>query len=119
MLVHIITTTETTLHNTQTNDPKIKIQKLKYHGLSTLFIYSYIIREVREREIRKKEESERIKIKNRPSQLQMVITFDWKFRLRRSTRPRKAYDEIYRVNVNASITIFGAKKHRLQAQKRI
>jgi hypothetical protein len=43
-----------TLYNTQTNDSKIKIEKVKYHGLSTLFIYSYIIREVRER--RKKEE---------------------------------------------------------------
>jgi hypothetical protein len=59
-LVHIITTTETILDNTQTNDPKIKIQKLKYQGLSTIFIYSYIIREVREteREIRNKKERE-------------------------------------------------------------
>jgi hypothetical protein len=55
-LVYIITTIEMTLHNTQINDLKIKIQKLKYHRLSSLFIYSYIIREVREteREIRKK-----------------------------------------------------------------
>jgi hypothetical protein len=33
------------LDNTEINDPKIKIKKLKYHRLSILFIYSYIIRE--------------------------------------------------------------------------
>jgi hypothetical protein len=40
-----------------------------------------------EREIRKKEEREDIKIEIRPSQLQTAITFDRKFQLKRAIRP--------------------------------
>jgi hypothetical protein len=50
----------------------------------------------KEGERRKKEEREEIKIKIRPSQLQTAITFDRKLRLKRVTRSRKAYDEIYK-----------------------
>jgi hypothetical protein len=70
-------------------------------------------REKREKKI------EKIKIKIRSYQLQTTIIFDRKLRLRRSTRPRQDNDEIYRVNAITVITIFGAKKPRLQAQKPI
>jgi hypothetical protein len=57
---------------------------------------------MRETEERKKREERRepveIKIEIRPSQLQMIITFDRKLQLRRSTRPRKDNDEIYMAN---------------------
>jgi hypothetical protein len=51
-----------TLDNIQSNDLKIKIQKLKFYGLSTPFhLFSYIKREVREteRERTKKEERQK------------------------------------------------------------
>jgi hypothetical protein len=57
---------------------------------------------MRDRERKKKEirdQIEEIQIEIQSSQLQTSITFDRKFRLRRATRPRKAYDEIYMVNI--------------------
>jgi hypothetical protein len=58
----------------------------------------------RKRERKKKrEKNEKIKTEIRPSQVQMTITFDSKLRLRRSTRPQKANDEIYRVMAKTSI----------------
>jgi hypothetical protein len=45
-----------TVHSSQSNDPKIKIQKQKSHGLPTPFqLFSYIKREMRDRERKKKE----------------------------------------------------------------
>jgi hypothetical protein len=103
-----------TVHSSQSNDPKIKIQKQKSHGLPTLFhLFSYINREMRDRERKKKErrdQIEQIKIEIRPSQVQTVITFDRKLRLRRVTRSRKAYDEIYKVNLHRCYRHFQDKK---------
>jgi hypothetical protein len=85
-----------TVHLSQSNDSKIKIQKQTSYGLPTLFSsVSYIKREMRETEKRKKKQRrqiEKIKIEIRPSQLQMTITFDRKLRLRCATRLQKAYD---------------------------
>jgi hypothetical protein len=40
-----------TVHSSQSNEPKIKIQKLKFHGLSTnCHLFSYIKRDMRDRE---------------------------------------------------------------------
>jgi hypothetical protein len=53
-------------------------------------MFSYIKREMRDRERKKKErrdQIEEIKTEIRPSQLQMAITFNRKLRLRRATRP--------------------------------
>jgi hypothetical protein len=52
----------------------------------------------REREKKERRDTKEIKTEIRLSQLQTVITFDRKFRLRRTTRPWKSYDEIYRLN---------------------
>jgi hypothetical protein len=87
----------------QSNDPKIKIQIQKSHGLPTPFLFIFIYKKRDERRREKEEKKRRYHIKEikteiRPSQLQTTITFDRKLRLRRSMRPRKAYDEIYRVN---------------------
>jgi hypothetical protein len=101
-----------TVHSFQSNDPKTKIQKLKSHELPTIFhLFSYIKREMRERQREKEErrETEEIKIEIQPSQLQTTITFDRKLRLRHATRPHKSYDEIYRVNAYAVTTIFRVK----------
>jgi hypothetical protein len=89
----------------QSNEPKIQIQKQKSHELLTPFhLFSYIKSEMRdkeekeERNKKQRRETEEIKIEIRPSQLQTAITFDRKLRLRRAMRSQKAYDEIYRVN---------------------
>jgi hypothetical protein len=91
-----------TVRSSQFNDPKIKIQKQKSHGLPTPFqLFSYIKREMRERqrrERRKKKETnkrdKRNKNQNQTISTSNGITFDRKLRLRRATRPRKACDEI-------------------------
>jgi hypothetical protein len=69
---------------------KNKYLKTKFHGLPTPFhLFSYIKREMREKEERRKKkerrETEEIKTEIRPSQLQTTITFDRKLRLRRLT----------------------------------
>jgi hypothetical protein len=80
---------------------KTKIPQIINHFLS-VFIYKK--RDERERQREKEERKKReerpkkIKIEIRPSQLQTAITFDRKLRLRRSTRPRKDNDEIYKIN---------------------
>jgi hypothetical protein len=80
-----------TVRLSQSNDPKIKIQKLKSHGLPTPFhLFSYIKGEMRDIE-RKKSQIEEIKIEIQPSQLQMAIIFYWNFQLRRATRLQKAF----------------------------
>jgi hypothetical protein len=56
----------------------------------------FIKREMQERDERKKKEE--IKKDIRPSQLQMIIIFDRKLRLRYYMQPPKAYDEIYKDN---------------------
>jgi hypothetical protein len=57
-LVHIITIIKMILDNAQSNDPKIKIQKLKFYGLSTL-VFIYKERGDRDRERNKKERREK------------------------------------------------------------
>jgi hypothetical protein len=76
-----------TIRSSQSNDPKIKIQKLKFHKLPTYFhLFLHIKGEIRDRERKKRSETERerrdhieeIKIEIRSSQFQMTITFDRK-----------------------------------------
>jgi hypothetical protein len=89
---------------------KTKISRI-INSFSFIFIYKK--RDERDRERKKKEERreiEEIKIEIRPSQLQTVIIFYRKFQLRRSMRPRKPNDEIYRVNRLCHYLHFGAKK---------
>jgi hypothetical protein len=60
-----------TVRSSQFNDPKVKIQKLKSHGLPThCHLFLYIKREMRDKERKKKQrrEIEEIKIKIHPSQ---------------------------------------------------
>jgi hypothetical protein len=76
---------------------------------------------MRETKKRKKKEERRetkeIKTEIRPSQLQTVITFDRKLRLRRAMRSRKACDDIYMLTTISIIAILGAKKYRLDPKR--
>jgi hypothetical protein len=47
---------------------------------------------------KERRETEKIKIKIRPSQIQTTITFDKKHRLRSAMRTQKTYDDIYGAN---------------------
>jgi hypothetical protein len=77
---------------------KTKISRI-IHIFSSVFIYKKRDERVTERERRKKKrETIEIKTEIRPSQLQAVITFDRKLRLKRATWSWKIYDEIYMVN---------------------
>jgi hypothetical protein len=51
-----------------------------------------------EKEKRERKRETRNKIEIRPFQLQTIITFDRKFRLRYVMRSQKVYDEIYKIN---------------------
>jgi hypothetical protein len=70
----------------------------------------YKMRDERQREKQKEriDQIEEIKIEIQSSQLQTIIIFDRKLQLRDATRPRKAYDEIYKVN---TIPIFRSQKN--------
>jgi hypothetical protein len=59
---------------------------------------------------RKKKRDRRNKTEIRPFQLQTVITFDRKLRLRRATRLRKVYDEIYEINTFSHYGHFSDQK---------
>jgi hypothetical protein len=61
-------------------------------------MFSYVKREIRDRDKKEIRETEKIKIKIH--QLQTVVIFDRKFRLKHATRPQKSYDEIYMINDN-------------------
>jgi hypothetical protein len=99
---------------------KNKNLKTKIRRITNPFSSAFIYKKTDERETgRERRETKKIKIKIRPSQFQMAITFDRKLRLRRSTRPRKVTMRSTKLTAIAVTIIFGAKKLRLQAQKRI
>jgi hypothetical protein len=80
-----------TIRSSQSNDPKLKIQKLKSHELPTSFHLFLYIKKKDEREIeRERREKEEIKTEIRPSQFQTAIIFDKKLRLRRATWLQKS-----------------------------
>jgi hypothetical protein len=77
--------------------------KTKISWITNSFSSVFIYKKRYEKEERK--EIEKIKIEIRSYQLQTTITFDRKLRLRRSTRPQQANDEIYMVNAITVITM--------------
>jgi hypothetical protein len=90
-----------TVCSSQYNDTKIKNLKTEVsritNSLSSIFIYKKRDREI-ERKKKEIRETEKIKIKNRPFQLQTIIIFDRKLQLRCAKQPRKVYDDIYKIN---------------------